>query len=149
VSDYTAVTRRFWELIWNRRDLSKLPQLLTEDYTVHIGGGTFGGRDAMRAVGEQWFEPFPDLRCSVLHQVGDGDFVADHLLFTGTHTGGPYHPGLFRARGLPPIPTSGREFEFTQTCLTRLMNGLMAETWEDFDRVRLWMQLGVELVVPG
>jgi hypothetical protein len=29
------------------------------------------------------------------------------------------------------------------------MNGLMAETWEDFDRVRLWMQLGVELVVPG
>jgi hypothetical protein len=59
-----------------------------------------------------------------------------------------YHPGLFRAIGLPPIPAAGKPFRFTQTHIIRIQEGLIAEIWEDFDRVRFWMQLGVTLVVP-
>jgi predicted ester cyclase len=143
-----ALLQRFTEEVWNRRDLTNVEELVTEDYTVHIGGGTLSGRANMAAIAAPWFEPFPDLRVETVLRVADGDLVAEHLLFTGTHTGAPFHPGMFRARGLPPIPPTGAEFAFTQTCITRVEAGLMAETWEDFDRIRLWLQLGVELVVP-
>src|ERR1019366_7193724 len=66
----------------------------------------------------------------------------------GTHSGTDFHPGLFHARGLPAIPASGAAIEFTQTCLTRVEGGTMREMWEDFDRVRLFLQLGVGLEVP-
>ena len=144
-----ALLRRFTEQVWNGHDLSNIDQLVADDYTVHIGGGTFAGRDTMSAIAKQWFDPFPDLRVETLLQVTEGDLVAEHLLFSGHHTGTACHPGLFRSRGLPPIPASGAEFSFTQTCITRVADGLMAETWEDFDRIRFWMQLGVRLDVPG
>jgi len=144
-----SVSRRFIEQLWNRKDLFELGDLVTDGYTLHVGGGTFAGLDQMHGIAQQWFEPYPDIHAEVLLQVAEGDFVADHILFTGHHTGSPSHPGLFRARGLPPIPVSGRAFEFTQTQVSRFENGRMAETWEDFDRVRLWMQLGVGLTVPA
>jgi len=144
-----ATSRRLAEQLWNERDLSRVNELVTESYTLHIGGGTFSGLDQMAAIAAQWFEPYPDLHVEVVLQVAEGDFVADHLLFTGHHSGSAAHPGLFRARGLPPIPASGRAFEFTQTQISRFENGLIAETWEDFDRIRLWMQLGVQLQVPA
>jgi hypothetical protein len=74
-----ALTRRFCEEVWNAQDLSRLDELVTEDITLHVGGGSFSGRDAMLAIANQWF----------------------------------------------------------------------AQIWEDFDRVRFWMQLGVELAVPA
>jgi hypothetical protein len=43
---------------------------------------------------------------------------------------------------------SGKPCKFTKTCITRMEDGHMAKTWDDFDRVRLWLQLGVKLVVP-
>ncbi len=143
-----ALTRRFCDEVWNAQDLSRLDELVAEDITLHVGGGSFSGRDAMLAIADQWFRPFPDLHCEVLQQVAEGDRVADYLLFTGHHTGDDFHPGLFRARSLPPIPATGAEFAFTQTCITRIEDGRMAEIWEDFDRVRFWMQLGVALAVP-
>ena len=143
-----AITRRFSDEIWTGKDLTQLEDLVSENYTVHVGGGSFSGRDAMRAVAEQWHLPFPDLRVTVLQQVAEGDRVVDYLLFEGHHTGTAFWPGLFRALGLPAIPATGKEFKFTQTCITRIEDGRMVETWEDFDRIRLWLQLGVKLVVP-
>jgi predicted ester cyclase len=143
-----ALLRRFSELVWNQKDMSHLDELVAEDVTLHVGGGSFSGRDAMLAIVDQWYAPFPDLHCETLQQVAEGDRVAEYLLFTGHHTGVEFYPGLFRARGLPAIPATGAEFAFTQTCITRVENGRMAEVWEDFDRVRFWMQLGVGLDVP-
>ena len=143
-----AVTRRFWDEVYSRHDLSKLSELLTDDFTLHVGAASLSDLDP-EAMGEMWFGPFPDLAAEVLKQVAEDDIVADYLVFTGTHSGEPFHPGPFRARGLPPIPASGQRIEFTQTCMTRIEGGRMAGMWEDFDRVRFWMQLGVEFAGPG
>lgn len=145
----SEVTRRLTENIWNARDLSDIAELVDESFVLHISGATFAGRDEVFAmVAEQWFDAFPDIRVRIDQQIEVDDYVADVLTFSGTHSGAPFWPGLFRARGLPPIPASGAEFEFTQTSLYRMAAARVAEMWEDFDRVRLFLQLGVTLVVP-
>ena len=101
------------------------------------------------SITDQWYSSFPDLQVRVLQYVAEGERVVDYIEFGGHHTGTAFWPGLFRSLGLPAIRATGHEVKFTQTSITRIERGRMAETWEDFDRVRLWLQLGVNLVVPG
>ena len=57
-------------------------------------------------------------------------------------------PGLLCALGLPAIPPSGAASERTETCGTRVVDARVVERWEDVDRIRLLLQLGVELRTP-
>jgi predicted ester cyclase len=146
--DNKAVLRRFWEEVWTRKEVARAGELLDEHFVLHLGGASFeAGPGFGDGLAAQWFDAFPDLAVQVELQVGEGDLVAELLTFSGTHEGSPFHPGLLRARGLPPIPSSGRAVEFTQTSISRLSEGRICEMWEDFDRVRLFLQLGVRLEV--
>ena len=146
--DNKAVLRDYWEQVWNHRHVDKLWDYGTEDLVLHIGGAALPGKIVGDALASQWFDPFPDLHVTVELQLAEGDLVAEWLTFRGTHSGIDFLPGMFRALGLPPIPARGNSFEFTQTSICRMEDGRIAEIWEDFDRVRLFMQLGVELIVP-
>ena len=142
--------RRFWAEVWNAKKVVDVNDFFTAETRLHIGGGTIpGGEGFFAALAQQWFEPFPDLSVTIEQQIAEGDRVAELLTFRGTHTGTAFLPGLFRARGLPPIEPKGLPFEFTQTWICRFEDDRIAEMWEDFDRVRLFMQLGVELLVPS
>jgi predicted ester cyclase len=141
--------RGFWREVWNERRIDAAARYLTDDVVLHVAGAAFEGRAALGAAfPSQWFDPFPDLHVTVDQQVAEGDRVAEAVTFRGTHSGTDFHPGLFRALGLPPIPARGLPFEFSQISICRFDGSLVAEIWEDFDRVRLFLQLGVELVVP-
>jgi predicted ester cyclase len=146
--DNKELTWQWTQIFWNDRNPEGVIPLMTANPALHVSGATLEGIPTLDMVADQWFDPFPNLRAEVVLQVAEGDRVSEHLVFSGTHTGAPYHPGLFRSRGLPPIPTSGKPFEFTQTHIIRIEEGKIAEIWEDFDRVRFWMQLGVTLGVP-
>lgn len=142
--------RRFWQEVWNERRLEVAAAYLTDDVVLHVSGIDLRGRDLLgTSLPSQWFDPFPDLHVSVEQQFADTDRVAEVLVFSGTHSGTSFLPGLFQARGLPPIPARGLPFEFTQVSICRFEGDLVAEIWEDFDRIRLFLQLGVELVVPA
>ena len=144
-----ALVAQYWDEVWNHKDLGALDRLVAEDFALHISGADLSGRASLReGLATQWFEPFPDLAVRLVLCVAAGDLVAVHLVFTGTHSGAPFHPGLFRARGLPPIPVSDRPFEFTQTCFTRVADGRLKEAWEDWDRIRMFLQLGASIGVP-
>lgn len=142
------ICRRFWEEVWNGRDTSKLGEFGTEDLVIHVGGAAIPGAQLGAALASQWFDPFPDLHVEIVLQVSEGDYVAEHLVFSGTHTGAPFHPGLFKALGMPALEPSGVEFEFTQTSILRLSGSQIAEIWEDFDRIRLFRQLGMQINIP-
>jgi predicted ester cyclase len=145
-----ALLRRFWEEVWNGRGATPAGEFFAENCRLHIGGAEVTGDESLwTALANQWFEPFPDLTVTLEQQIAEGDRVAELIVFRGTHSGGPFLPGLFQARGLPAIPPSGASFEFTQTWICRFEDGRIAEVWEDFDRVRLFLQLGVGLVVPS
>jgi predicted ester cyclase len=144
-----AVTTRFWDEVWTRKDFSRLLEILTEDFVLHVGGQDLAHVEHMAAVfTAQWFDPFPDLAVRPVVQVVEGDLVADSLVFSGTHSGTAYHSRLFESLGVPPIPATGTPIEFTQTSVSRVRDGRICEMWEDFDRVRLFQQLGVALALP-
>jgi predicted ester cyclase len=141
--------RKFWDEVWNERRVEAAAEYLTEDMVLHVSGIEISGLANLGAsLPSMWFDPFPDLRITLEQQVAEGDRVAESMTFTGTHSGTDFHPGLFRSRGLPPIPARGAPFEFTQMSISRFEGDRVAEIWEDFDRVRLFLQLGVELSVP-
>jgi predicted ester cyclase len=144
-----SVVAEYWDEVWNHKNLDALDRLVAEAFTLHIAGADLAGPGLREGLTAQWFDPFPDISVRTVLTMAADDLVAEHLVFTGTHTGAPFLPGLFRARGLPAIPASGRPFEFTQTCVSRVDNGLLAEMWEDWDRVRMFLQLGVGLEVPS
>lgn len=128
-----AVTRAMYEEVWRDHRVERLRKLMTDDVVLHVGGADHAGRERMQHIVENvWVAAFPDLFCEVHVSAAEGDLVADHATFRGTHSGTPFH-------GIEP---SGAAFEFTQTTICRIEDGKIAEIWEDFDWRKLWRELG-------
>lgn len=130
-----AVTRAMYEEVWRDHRVDRLSELMTPDVVLHVGGSDYRGIEPMRhALENVWLAAFPDLFTEVHVSLAEGDLVADHATFRGTHTGAPLH-------GLEP---SGVSVSFTQTTICRIEDGKIAEIWEDFDWRGLWRQLAGE-----
>ncbi|MGZ4289186.1 MAG: ester cyclase [Gaiellaceae bacterium] len=131
--DAKAVTRAMYEQIWTEHRLELIDELIAEDVVLHVWGQEKVGREMMRTTGRDvWLGAFPDLAATVHLQVAEGDLVADHATFRGTHSGAAFH-------GIPP---RGGPFSFTQTTICRVVDGQIADVWEDFDWAGLLRQLG-------
>jgi predicted ester cyclase len=88
-------------------------------------------RDGLRALMGALHAAFEGFRVEILHCVGDGDLVATHKVFRGTHTGEWF--------GVPP---SGRPFEFPVMDLVRYRDGRMVEHWAVVDTLGFLRQTG-------
>ncbi len=72
----------------NRRDLSELSSLMSEDHTfVDSGGTTQSGRETMPAGWQEYFRTFPDYRLQVDRMLQDRDLVAVFGSASGTYNG--------------------------------------------------------------
>jgi predicted ester cyclase len=133
------ITRRFYEQLYNERDLELIGELLTPGSVLHVMGEHKVGREtARRSFEDVWFASFPDIRVSVDDQIAEGDRVCDRCTVSGTHTGAPYLG----------IGAAGRPFQFTMTVISRLENGQIAEAWEDLDFFSFVRQLGATVKRP-
>ena len=146
---WSTLARQYWEEVWNAKDVSRLDRYCAPDLVLHIGGMSIPGEALPSILQNQWFASFPDLHVQIDMQIEQQEHLVESLVFSGTHSGTPFLPGIFRAVGLPAIPAQGRAFEFTQISICRFDGERIAEIWEDFDRLRLFMQLGVTLNVPA
>jgi predicted ester cyclase len=90
-----------------------------------------------------WREAFPDIRHVVDHLVAEGDTVAAHVHFTGTHRG-VYHDG-----DLGPLKPTGRSVDVREMNFFRLVEGRVVEVWIVWDRIAFARQLGVDLSQAG
>jgi predicted ester cyclase len=89
--------------------------------------------EGMRALFNAVWEALPDGRIDVLGTVAEGDTVAVHLRFTGTHEG----------ELLGAAPT-GNRIELTEMQFLRFGDaGKIAERWQRLDDVALLTQLGL------
>jgi predicted ester cyclase len=130
-----AVTRAFYADVWSEHRLERIDEIATPDVVLHVWGNERRGRDEMhRGIEEVWVAAFPDLSADIHLQVAEGDLVADHVTFAGTHSGSPFH-------GIEP---TGASFSFTQTTICRIEDGRIAEIWEDFDWRGLLRAIGAE-----
>lgn len=121
------LVRRFYAEAINARDLSAVDRLLTEDFT-HDDEPR--GRAGQRVAVEAFLGGFSDLHNEILMLFCEGDLVAAHQRWTGTHDG-----------AFAGIAPTGRKVEFTSTAVLRIEGDQIAAAWDEVDMLGLMGQL--------
>jgi predicted ester cyclase len=111
------VTALYAEVV-NSRDLDAIDRLLSEEFTHN---GHARQRVAQREEFAKLLEAFPDLQTEIDLILAEGDLVAVHQRWAGTH--GESETDL----------EQGRRIEFTSTAVLRVNDGLIAEAWDEVD----------------
>jgi len=88
-------------------------------------------RDGHRGAVEFFAASFPDWTEQVEDIFGEGDRVAGRMTAGGTHTG--------EFQGIEP---SGKRITITGIGIMRFKDGMVAESWWEFDAIGLMTQLG-------
>lgn len=131
-----ALVRRFVEEIFNQGNLEVAEEMLAPDYKHHdpttneFGSGIDGFKQ-MISIYRQAF----DLRIVLEDQIASEDKVVDRW------TGHGIHQGEFL--GMAP---TGKKVTATGISIHRIAAGKVAETWNNYDALGIFQQLGV---VPG
>jgi len=129
------LVRRFFDA-WDKGDYSGINELTAPDYKFYQPSGSNEpkSREETIAVREMFQKAFPDItfRMEELHAVGDT------VVFRFTQEG--THKGEFNG-----IPATGRRTHCSGIIINRIKNGRVIEQREEFDRMGLTQQLGMEL----
>lgn len=133
-----AIIRAYVETIWNQQQVHRAGELLAQGYVVHppLPGQTPGLEGAKRVVA-LYLAGVPDLHVTIEDLVAEGDRVAVRRTYEGTHKG--------ELLGIPP---TGKHLQIGGISIFRLVDGKIAEQWEQLDQLSLMQQLGV-LPAPG
>lgn len=130
--DNKALTRRWFEEVWNNRRREAIHELSHSDAT------TYGLAEGATAVGIEQFIPFydrflatfPDMHIKVEDVIGEGNKTAVRLIATGTHKGD--------AMGIAP---TNKKISFSGIILVRWKDGKIIEAWNEFDAWGMMQQL--------
>jgi len=131
--DIGALSRQWFESVWNRRDESAIdrlasPQAVTQGLTED--GQPSHGLDHFKRFRQGFLSAFPDLKIDVEDVLVDREKSAVRLSFSGTHTG----DGI----GVPP---TGRRFISSAIVIFRWQDGKVVEAWNEFDAAGMMRQL--------
>lgn len=113
MQDAKAVVRRYYAEVWNAWSEPALEELLSPDIVFRGSIGTrVEGIARFRQYRERIRAAFPDFHNHIEELVGEGDKVAAHLTYTGTHRG-----ELFG------FPGTGRKISYQGLAVFQLREG--------------------------
>ncbi|MBI4328288.1 MAG: ester cyclase [Chloroflexi bacterium] len=130
----TAIVRRFFSDVVNRRDFAVAERIMTQDFVDHPPppAGTPSGREGFKQFASMLVGAFPDLQITVEDLIEEGDKVAARVTVRGTHK------GLFMGQ----IAATGKRFEMSGVDIFRIAGGKIVERWNYRDLLGLMQQLG-------
>ncbi len=132
-----AIVERFWEEVWNKKNLKIVDELLPDNIVIHNFGAVVEGREAWRQSFTPFFTAFPDLKLTVELTIIEGDRMAVRWAATGTHTGD--------FRGIAP---TGKQINIAGVAIYRVAEGKIVEGWSQPDTLGLLQQIGA-IPTPG
>ena len=136
IEENKRAVRRFFDEAWNQKRVSELDEYLSADNIHYFGVNKARlGPKEVRAIMDNWHRGFNDFRYHVEHMVGEGDHVAVHVRFTGTHT------GLFEIEGKVLEPTNSKIDE-AEMFIYHVVDGKIVESWAVWNRLGVLQQLG-------
>ena len=130
--DNKAIVRRFYEEVFNQRNLAVVDELCITNHLFHNPPTTLQGREEFKQLLSVYITAFPDARFTVEDLIAEGDRVASRYTFRGTHQG-----------DLMGIPPTGKQVTVTGIIVNRIVNGKSEEGWLNFDALGMLQQLGV------
>jgi steroid delta-isomerase-like uncharacterized protein len=131
--DNKAISRRFYEDVWNGSNLDALGELASDDIVLRDRDmGDHRGADAAREFISTYRGAFPDLRFTIEEQIAEGDSVVTRWTARGTHQG--------ELMGIPP---TGRKATVSGLTLDRIVDGRISVSIGSWDALGMMQQLGV------
>jgi predicted ester cyclase len=131
--DIKALTRRWFEEVWNKGRESAIDELLRHDAIAHglaDVGGPLPAPETFRRFYRQFRSGIPDVHITVDQVIAEGDTTACRFTCVGTHGG----DGM-------GVKATGRKVRFTGLCMIRWKDGQIAEGWNEFDAAGLMRQI--------
>jgi steroid delta-isomerase-like uncharacterized protein len=130
--DLKALSRQWFEEVWNKRRLSAMRELSHPDAVAYglAPEGKAISFDAFPGFHKRFIETFPDFYITVDDVLQEGDKTVVRLTATGTHTG--------NAMGVPP---TGKSIRMTGMIMMRWKDGKIIEGWNEFDAWGMMQQL--------
>jgi steroid delta-isomerase-like uncharacterized protein len=128
-----AIVRRYYEEVFNARNVDLVDVLAAEDYIEHDPfPGQGNGRRDLKARVAAILGAFNPMRFSIEDVVAEGERVVVRWTQTGTQSG--------NFMGVPP---TGKEVTIAGIDIHAVRDGRMAEHWHVVDQLALLQQLGV------
>ena len=132
-TENSALVRRFIDEIFNQGNLEVAEEILAPDYLHHdpttneFGSGIEGFKQMIYLYRQAF-----DLQIVLEDQVAAEDKVVDRWTGHGTHQGA--------FMGLAP---TGKKITATGISIHRIAAGKIAETWNNYDALGIFRQLGI------
>jgi steroid delta-isomerase-like uncharacterized protein len=138
-----AVIRRFFEELWNNRDLEVADEIFAADCVTHqLRSGAevaavSRNAEAVRKHVSEWLAGFPDLRFTIEQMVAEAGRVVTQSVMQGTHT------GIWL--GIPP---TDKQVGIRMMTIHRVISGRIAEDWMLVESLGFFQQLGLIPATP-
>jgi len=133
------LSRRIFEDVWNRKNLSAIDDLISADYVHHDANSpAASGIDGYKQFVNYYMNAFPDAHFTIDDAFTDGQNEVTRWTVVGTHEG-----------ELAGIPRTGRRFSVTGITIARIADGKITESWNNWDALGLMQQLGVVSEAKG
>jgi steroid delta-isomerase-like uncharacterized protein len=126
-----AVVRQVFDDLFSKGRYELIGQIYAKDCPVHSGNRNTRLEQAV-AEGKGWRSAAPDLFMAVERMEVERDFVIVEWTAKGTNTG--------KGNG---VPSTGKRILIRGNSRFRVVNGKIAEVWNNFDRDEIFRQLGV------
>lgn len=127
-----AVARRFFEEMWNDRNLDIAAELITPETRCHDVTGEYVGYEGAQQHIMGTVMAFPDLTVTIDDMFAEDDMVAVRSTARGTHTG----------MLMGQIPPTGAAITMTSNILFRFAGGKIVEAWPFPDMLGVMQQVG-------
>jgi steroid delta-isomerase-like uncharacterized protein len=133
-TDNKAIARFLTEEVFNKGNLDAVDEIISADFTHHdpntreFSSGPTGYKKFIAG----YRNAFPDLQISIQQQIAEGDLVVDRWIGTGTHQS--------ELMGIAP---TGKQVSITGMTIHRMAEGKIVETWNNFDSLTMFQQLGI------
>ncbi|MFQ5794347.1 MAG: ester cyclase [Candidatus Bipolaricaulia bacterium] len=133
-----AKARRFYEEVFNQRNVDAVDEFVAADFVDHNPGPEQApGREGLKRSFARTITTFPDLHVTVEDMVTEGDKITTRVTFRGTHDG-----------EFEGTPATGKPMTITGIDIVRIEDDKTVERWGNFDELGMLQQLGI-IPLPG
>ena len=135
-----AIVRHYVEEACSRGNLEVIDEVFSSDFAyrdIEPAAGLSRPDSYRRAIAALRVA-FPDFGVTFHDMVAEGDLVAYHVTWHGTHRG--------EWRGIAP---TGKRIAWQATCFRRVVDGKIVEAWGTYDWLGAMQQLGATVVPPS
>jgi len=128
-----ALLYKWFNDVWNNDDESSIDKLMTHDSTAKgiLKEGEPKGAEGFKIFYKDFRSQFHDVKIEIEDVIAQDDMEAARTIVNAIHT------------------QTGKEVKFSGLCMVKVVDGKIAEAWNNYDFLNLYEQLGQKLMPAG